>query len=62
MQHALLIKQTVPLLYSVYFLAALRDFRYILAILATRQVYILSVVSSSDRAQAFYRTITKVKI
>ena len=36
MWHALPIEQTVLPLYSVYLLAALRDFRCILAVLATR--------------------------
>jgi len=62
MGYALPIEQTVPLLYSVYLLATLRDFRCILAVLATRQVGVFSVVFNSDDALDLYRMTISIRI
>ena len=62
MRYALLIEQIVPSLYSTYLLTALRDFRYILAVLATRQVGVFSVVFDSDDALDLCRMTISIRI
>ena len=48
MWEALPMEQTVLSLYNAYLLAALRDFRCILAILAMRHVRVFSIIFSSS--------------